>query len=228
MATEFRFPSFDDLTSRIRQAEELFGSPTPLLKAFGITVLAEVARIFREGGRPAWKPLQPRTLAGKRQGKRKGASTALPLQGLRSTFDFAVTGRDVKVFSTSPVAAFHEFGTKGPYVIAAKHAKALALPALGDQLTGKGAGHFTLAGLGRSKPTGRGSFVFRPTPGKQVPTRFRGREGKPVVPFRGIDFRKSVVHPGLPERRMFPTEEQVTPKLIQAATGLILQKLAHR
>lgn len=200
--------NLDRVTQALREAERQFGSPTPLLKAFAVTVTGEIDRIFREGGRPKWKPLTPWTLAGKRQGK--GSGTPLPLQGMRARFTTTIEERAVTVTNTHPAAAFQHFGTRGPYPIRPKNAKALALP------SPTGGGTFSLAGLGRSRrnPTG-GGFTFAPS-GK-VPRHFRGREGKTVQPRKSIAFFAGVTHPGLPPRPIFPTDEQIIPRLEAAA-----------
>jgi len=112
-----------------------------------------------------------------------------------------VTDRSVTVFSPSPIAIFQELGTKGPYQIRAKPGGFLAIPT----------GPKTLAGLGRSKATGRGSFLF--SPGKTIPKRFAGRVGKAVVPFESVIFRREVTHPGLVPRPVLPTPEQLAPRL---------------
>ena len=206
------------LTERIAEAERLFGRPEPILKAFGVTVLGWIGDTFRAQGRPGWTPLRPRTLAARRQGKGAGSGRILQNTGkLRSSFDYRLTGdRRVTVFSSDPVAIFHEFGTKGPYIIRAKPGHFLALPGLEDRGDGTGRikGQKSLSGFGRGRSTGRGSFALpanAPHP----------RAGKTAAPYKNVTFRQQVTHPGLPARPMLPTPEQITPKLTEAAQKLI-------
>lgn len=226
-------PDLRELTSRIQEAERAFGNPGPLLKAWGVTILGLVDRNFRDGGNPKWQPLRPGTLFSRRWkkavGRRgtvlrlaseisRGAGLAYaqthPLQNtgaLRRSFDFAVQPRRLTVFSRSPVAVWHEFGTK-PYIIRPKVAKALIIPT----------GPFTLAGLGRSAPTGRGSFIFTPAKRqKRIPERLKNRIGKVVVPYENFIFRDEVHHPGLPARPMLPSPDQAIPALRQAADAFL-------
>jgi phage gpG-like protein len=194
--------------------KELVANPTPLLKVFGLRVLREVDEIFRAQGKPAWAPLKPSTVSAKRQATGKASRGTKALAGLRSTFDMQISGpRQVTVFSTEPKAIFHEFGTKGPYEIRPKTAKALALPFLPGRDAGTGtarsgkAGKFSLSGLGRARATGRGSFT---TPG-----------GATKVAYSNVSFRVKVIHPGLPARRMLPTADQIIPILKREATAFI-------
>jgi hypothetical protein len=112
------------------------------------------------------------------------------------------------VFSRSPIAAFHEFGTR-PYEIRPKRpGGVLAIPA----------GPYTKAGLGRSAPIrGRASYRFQPAPGQRIPRRLAGRVGKPVLPYTAVRFVRRVHHPGLPARPMLPTAAEIAPTLRQIA-----------
>ncbi len=193
-------------------SRELLQNPTPLLKVWGIRMVRETTDIINQGGKPSWVSLRPSTIAAKRQGK--GPGGVKPLIGFRDDVDFRLSGpREMTLFISDPRAVFHEFGTKGPYEIRPKNAKALALPFLPGVSAGKGtagtgkAGTFSLGGLGRAKPTGRGSFV---TAG-----------GKTRVPNTNVSFRKKVIHPGLPVRRILPTEEQTVPLLERETTAFV-------
>jgi len=184
----------------LAEIEQLTGSPRPVLKVMALRVLREVDEIFRAQGKPAWKPLQPSTIAAKRAPTNKSRGVQA-LAGLRATFDYRITGdRSATVFSRDPRAIFHEFGTKGPYPIVARNAKALALPFLAGRDSGLGtagtgkSGRFSLSGLGASRRNTRGSF--------QTPA------GPTRVAYSNVSFRKRVMHPGLPVRRMLPTAEQ--------------------
>lgn len=212
-------PDLAALTARIQRAQDLFKRPEPLLKVWGVSVLGLIGQNFREGGRPRWAPLKPSTLAARRQGKGKGKGSGKPLENtgaLRQSFDFRTGARQVTVFTNNPVAAFHEFGTRGPYEIRATHGKALAIPT----------GAMTLSGLGRSTPTGRGSFTLAAS-GQKMPKRFAGRVGKTVVPFKSVIFRQKVTHPGLPARPMLPTPEQLVPALIKDADAFFVKAMAR-
>jgi hypothetical protein len=199
-------------------SREVLQNPTPLLKVWGLRMVRETHDIIQQSGKPAWPPLAPSTIAAKRQGQ--GAGGVKPLIGFRDDIDFAITGpREVTTFIRDPRAVFHEHGTKGPYEIRAKNAKALALPFLPGRDAGKGsggtgkAGRHSLSGLGRSKPTGRGSFI---TPG-----------GKTRVANTNVTFRTKVIHPGLKQRRMLPTEEQAVP-LLQRETVAFVDHLVSK
>lgn len=201
------------LSASVAQAEKLLGSPRPILKAFGVVALREVDLNFRAGGRPRWEPLRPSTIAAARQGKRPAGRGPQPLSGFRNTFDTSIADRTVAVFSRDPNTLFHEKGTRGPYEIRPKHAKALALPFLPGRDAGKGTsgtgkpGRFSLSGLGRSRRS-RGGFV---TPG-----------GRRKVATTNVAFYAKVIHPGLPARPMLPTADQLVPRLEAAATAILL------
>ena len=207
--------------------QALVGTPTPLLKRWGVLVQQEIDRNFQAGGRPPWVPLRPSTIAARRKGSDKPLRNTGALQ---RSFDHELGPRHVTVFSRSPVAVFHEFGTRGPYPIVPKKAGGwLAIPI----------GNKTLAGLGRSVRLKAGGFIFRPAAGQKIPKRFARRVGKTVLPFadvidpvtlkpvRGLIFRRGVMHPGLPARPMFPTLALLVPRMIEAGDALI-RKLVER
>jgi hypothetical protein len=140
---------------------------------------------------------------------------------LQGSFEVQQRGRAVTLYSRSPIAIYHEYGTgtyagKRKYPITAKHAKALAIPT----------GEMTLAGLGRSTRTRTGGFIFAPATGqKRIPKRLRGRVGKTVRPYKSMVFRKSVMHPGVPARPMLPDPKRLVPKLQAAADKLTREML---
>lgn len=224
------------LESRLQTAMLLFRNPRPLLKTWGVVLRKDVAETFHAGGRPRWKPLATSTtIARRRSGGdkwfksgRSGGSymsikTANPLKNdhhLEKSFDVRVHPQKVVLFSDSPVAIFHEYGTRRGYPITPKRAKWLAIPM----------GPKTLAGLGRnSTPTATGGFIFRPTPGqKRIPKRLRGREGKAVRPYSSIMFTKRVWHPGVVARPMLPDAERIVPDLKRAADDLIRKTMKKR
>lgn len=209
----------NDATAVLRRVEaEVLSNPRPVLKAIGVRLLREVDDIFRAQGRPAWAPMKPSTVAGKRQGR--GSGSPRLLAGLRNTFDMALTGaREVTVFTRDPRAMFHEFGTKGPYEIRPKTAKALALPFLPGRDSGKGtagtgkAGRFSLSGLGRSRQREGGGFL---TPA-----------GAKRVAYTNVSFRKKVTHPGLPARPMLPSiarAQELVRREVEAFVAFIARK----
>lgn len=214
-----------EVAAQVREAERLMGSPEPIMKGFQVVVLRKIDEIFRVGGLPKWKPLAPSTVSAKRQGNSKsGRGAGLPLQGLRDSWDSRIQGKRLEAFSRRPESVFHEFGTKGPYEIRPRPGtKALALPAFGRQTEGK-PGRFTLEGLQRSRKRKGSGFVFQPAPGRGS-GRFAGREGKRVAPYSAIEFFKKVTHPGLVERRMTPTEEQIIPDLVKTAEFFVTRAL---
>jgi hypothetical protein len=206
-----------DLARNVAQAEKLLGSPAPILKAFGVVGLREVDLNFRAQGRPRWEPLKPSTTAAARGPRGKRGPQAL--SGFRGTFDSSISGRTVAIFSRDPRTLFHEKGTKGPYEIRAKNAKALALPFLPGRDGGKGtsgsgkAGKRSLAGLGRARRSGTG-FVL---PG-----------GSRKVGTTNVAFYAKVTHPGLPARPMLPTTDQIVPRLKAAAIAIVTAALKRR
>lgn len=217
MAIQFTAPTsaLTRLGQGLLRVERELGTAEPLLQQLGVQVLREIAENFRVGGRPAWKPLAASTLAARRRG---GSAQPLINTGkLRDSFDARVAPRKLTVFSKSPVAAYHEFGGTHWYDIRPRFAKALALPA----------GPYSLRYLGRSQPTGRGSFVFTPGTTKRVPKRLANRVGKVVVPFAQVTFVAKVHHPPLTARPMLPTPEQIVPLLEQIVTRYLDQHLGH-
>lgn len=200
MAALVYSPDIVRIAGALGKAVAQLQRPTPLLKAFGVVGLAEVSKNFRASGRPAWRPLKPSTVAGRRAGKRTTGS-AQPLRNtgaLERSWDTILGDRYVEVFSRSPVAMFHEHGTKGPYVIRPKRRKVLAFPTAPTTFAGT-----TIATVRRER-----RIVTRGT-------------GQPVLPAKGVAFARHVTHPGLPQRRMTPTEVQLRPGLEAAARHFI-------
>lgn len=194
------------LGDAVKRVQDAVAKPEVPLKVMAISVMGWIDRNFASGGNPTWKPLAASTQAAKRKG-----GGGKPLQELRQTFvTEAVGARRVDIFSRNPNAIFHEFGTKGPYEIKPKNAKALALPYLPgrDAPQGKAsvAGEFSYKGLGRAKrlPTGQLKAASGP------------RAGKTVAPYSKMTFRMKVIHPGNAARPMLPTEEQAVPYMTKA------------
>jgi phage gpG-like protein len=220
MAARVTVTGIPTLAAQFDVARRLFGSPEPLLKALGVTVLGWVGQTFRAGGRPPWAALKPSTIAGRRQGKGRGSAQPLQNTGaLRRGFELTTTNRTATVFNTSPIARYQQEGTRGPYEIRAKNGKALALPFVpgrdgGGGSAGSGrAGSFSLAGLGRSTRTASGGF--------QTP---KGKR----APVTNASFYAKVIHPGLPARPMLPTPAQIQPVLQQAGQAFLARALGNR
>lgn len=219
------------LEVRLENFERLLRQPRPLLKEWGVILRQDVAQTFRAGGRPPWRPLAINTSAARRRsgagtwhkaGRSGGAlmniAAGRPLKNtsaLERSFDNVdIKARSVALYSTSNIAAYHEYGTgiaagKGRYTITPKRAKVLAIPT----------GPKTLSGLGRSSQTATGGFLLAAT-GQRMPKRLRGRVGKSVQPYKNMVFRKKVKHPGVPERPMLPDPVRITPKLQASAIGV--------
>lgn len=211
---------YAELTGLVDTAVELFGKPTPLLKAWAVVLQQDHLKRFAAGGSPTpWKPLAPSTRAARRQGK--GAiSGALPLQGLRGTFDVVIKGNSVVLGTDSPVAIFHHEGTQGPYEIKPKSPDGtLALPYYperdgqkgGSARTGK-AGSKTLSGLGKGRRNAAGKIISGPG---------TKRAGKVTMPFSNLAFYKHVTHPGLAARPLLPTPEDILPRLVEVGEAFL-------
>lgn len=129
------------LIKRMQYAKLVAFDKTGLLNAIGSRQLTWVLQNFQqEGGKdgtPKWAPLRPNTLA-------KRGPNAKILQDKRfllRSFDFQSHGDAVDVgvihdgnqgnVSLSDIAGFHQYGTRGPYVIRPKSAKALRFTVAG-------------------------------------------------------------------------------------------------
>lgn len=89
---------------------------TPMLKAIGEAGTEWILENFAKRGRlrmpGGWKPLRPNTIAA------KGYDQPLVTYGdLALSFYYTIAQGQVRLRSDSPIARFHEFGTKGPYDI---------------------------------------------------------------------------------------------------------------
>lgn len=188
---------------KVRAVLNLMSKPEPLLKAWGLRTMKEIDDIFRAHGIPAWKPLAPST-----QAAHPGRA---PLAGIKNSMDLQVQGKRAVIFSRHPAAGFMEFGTKGPYEIRPRVAKALAFPFFpgGPTPTARKRGVGGVA-RGRSRGNPRQKAAYALGGGKQP-----------------LSFFAHVTHPGLPVRRIFPTPDQLGPKL-EATTEAVLKRLLER
>jgi hypothetical protein len=150
------------------------------------------------------------------------------LQGFLGKLRWEVTATTAEVVVDHFAAKWQHEGTPGPYPIRPKVAKALALPwfkglasTIAAPHVGRGEGHFSLAGLGRSRPTGRGGFVFRPAPGQRISPRLAGRIGRTVQARKSLVFFGGVMHPGLPPRPLFPSDQAIYASLGDAARAYL-------
>lgn len=115
----------------LRRLTRMDADKSVLYDRFGLQVLNWVDKQFQtqggQGGSP-WPRLSPNTIAG----RRKGSSRILQDTGrLKTSFTHRVSGRGVSVGTNVEYAPFHQFGTKGPYEIKPKNAKALAFKMAG-------------------------------------------------------------------------------------------------
>src|SRR5438034_19326 len=92
------------ITAGLKETVALGGKPQALLKQMGVEVVKETQRNIKAGGRPAWAPLKPSTLAARRQGKGSGTGQALQNTGrlLRSwdVGNIRVSDRELRVPSS--------------------------------------------------------------------------------------------------------------------------------
>lgn len=171
--------------------------PDALAKLIGQAQLFWINENFRQQGAlfGGWQSLRPNTIAD----PKRGGSGAQPLRSSGSLARSFVVGAQGNIFRTTAdtvtvgtqnqTAAYHHFGTKGPY------------------------------------PIPKYTLRFR--------TDKRGR--RYVVPLafytvRGLIFRRSVQHPGLPVRRLLPDELQareLTMKHVNAYVEKVLRENAR-
>ena len=107
-----------------------------------------------------------------------------------------------------------EFGTRGPYEIRPRTAKALKLP-------------FLISG--GYEPVKRGFMGVAMTKSGRRTGRIKGSTAgaNTQTAFKGVSFRTKVIHPGLPVRRMFPTPEQLVP-ILDRVTAAILKRAVEQ
>jgi len=104
------------LGRKLDRLKEPLRARTPMLEAIGREGVEWVKENFARRGamrQPGgWVPLRPNTVAS------KGHSFPLLNTGsLALSFRYTIFGATVRIRSDSPVAGFHEFGTRGPYDI---------------------------------------------------------------------------------------------------------------
>ena len=122
--------------------------PSPAILARIVTTFAqglkgEIGRQFRVGGDPAWPPLAPNTLAGRKwrasrgmpgtrgQAILGGAGGGLYRRGsgVRTLVEMADAGRRWRVsVYMSGIARLHQEGRRGPWTITARRAPFLSFP----------------------------------------------------------------------------------------------------
>lgn len=181
------------------------GGRTGLHARWAILATRWIDRNFQsEGamtGQP-WKRLTPMTVAG----RRKMSNRVLQDTGLlRASFHPAWDDKAARVGTASEVSKYHEFGTRGPYKIEPKRAKVLAWKVAGPFSSPKTKG----------LRTGRVKASF-----SSLTTKTTFRKGENVV------FARSVIHPGLPARRMLPRmgEPTLMPELLKSALNYVKEQ----
>ena len=187
---------------RVAATASTSGGRTGLHARFAILAARWVDRNFRSEGAMTgtpWAKLRPMTVAG----RRKMSSRVLQDTGLlRASFLPQWDDKAARVGTASEISKYHEFGTKGPYKIRPKRAKALAW---------KVAGAFSgLQTRGLRTSRVRASF-------SSLTTKTTFRKGENVV------FAAEVTHPGLPVRRMLPRmgEPTLMPELLRTALNYV-------
>lgn len=187
-------------------AQAIGGGRAELHMRFGIQALNWINENFRaQGGllvTGPWAKLRPNTVAGRRRG------SSLILQdtgaaGLKGSYQMNFDSQKAVVGSADPKALWHGKGTKGPYDIYPRNAKALAFPA---------AGPFSSVATKKLR-TSKVKFSF-----SSIATRRTYRAGQNFI------LAKHVVHPGLPARRMLPIERELLPRLLRTSINFLKEK----
>lgn len=111
MPTEIKITGLDDANKLIRQIVARILDLTPALDAIGRTIVDSIQTNFEVGGRPAWPPLKPATVARKRRHPDK---ILIESETLKDSITHRVTGpRSVEVGTNVVYAPAHQFGLKG-------------------------------------------------------------------------------------------------------------------
>ena len=177
------------------------GGSTALHARYAIIASQWIDRNFQQQGGlvGGWRALRPNTVAG----RRKGSSVILQNTGLlRASFVPAWDDKAAVVGSAQKVALWHEKGTKGspetPYPIRPKKpGGVLAFPVAAGT-----AGSTVVPIL--PKGFKKGDLIF-------------GRKLKS----RTMMFRRMVMHPGLPRRRLLPQETDLMPQLLRTTISYL-------
>ena len=197
---------------RLGQAASRGKGSTALHARFAILASRWIDRNFQSEGAMTgtpWPKLKPMTIAG----RRKMSSRVLQDTGLlRASFLPQWDDQAARVGTASEISKYHEYGTKGPYEIKPKRAKALAWKVAGPLMgaTPSGLSFFRSATVGKKFGKGFSSLITGTT----------YRKGENIV------FAQSVTHPGLPVRRMLPRmgEPTLMPELLRASLNYIKEQ----
>ncbi|MCM8595367.1 phage virion morphogenesis protein, partial [Accumulibacter sp.] len=121
------------VTQALERLARSAADTSPVMRAIAGVMHDAVMENFQQGGRPAWVPLKPATLAQKRKLgygdkpliRRGGGQSLYSSITSRSDQNSAVVGTDVVY------AAIHQFGGRtAPHVIKPRNKKALAWPGI--------------------------------------------------------------------------------------------------
>ena len=177
-------------------AQAIGGNRAELHMRYGIQAMNWIDRNFRaQGGLLATGPWA-KLRPNTIAGRRKGSSLILQDAGqMRQSFQMNFDSQRAVVGSADKKALWHEEGTK-PYTIRPKTAKALAFP------VAEGGRAVTVAVRLKSAQSGTGKY----------------RKGQ------NLAFAQEVHHPGLPARRMLPTERELLPQLIRTSINFLKEK----
>lgn len=185
------------------------GGRTGLHARWAILATRWIDRNFQSEGAMTgapWARLRPLTVAG----RRKMSNRVLQDTGLlRAGFHPQWDDKAARVGTASEISKYHEFGTKGPYEIKPKRAKVLAWKVAGPFSSLKTKGLRT-AKIGAKFGKGFSSLITGTT----------YKRGENVM------FARSVIHPGLPVRRMLPKmgEPALMPELLRAALNYVKEQ----
>jgi len=176
-----------------RYGQAVGGKRGELHQRYGIQALNWINRNFQiEGGLLSSGPWA-KLKPNTIAGRRKGSSKILQDTGqMRQGFTMQFSDQQVAVGTAIEVAKFHEKGT-APYTIKPVRAKALAFA------IAEGGARVTQAVAMQSARSGSGRF----------------RKGQQLA------FAKEVHHPGLPPRRMLPTEPELMPQLLRTTINFL-------
>ena len=197
------------------------------LNRLGLTVLRWVDRNFSAQGGLAggWAPLRPLTIFG----RRGGAGGILGKLGLG--FTYTATDQDVRVGTASKIAPYHQFGTKPYKIFPKKPGGALAFPAPPEFLSQKNptTGKRRVGAFFRRRVKGPGlkaearTGIATAQSVRAAGFKLPGGKGD-IKSFAVVKF---VNHPGLPARRMLPSQAEILPEVKKTAIDWLNEHFAR-
>ena len=166
-----------------------------------------------------WRRLTPLTTGGRRM----GTTRILQDTGvLRASFVPKWTENEAIVGTAMEISKYHEFGTRGPYEIRPKRAKALAF---------KAAGPFSDIRTQRVRTTKVGASFSSLITGRTFKSgltqaQIMGKKWINPLAYKGEYYvlAKKVIHPGLPQRRMLPREPDLLPQLLKTTLNYLREQ----